>query len=149
MKKMSIQEKAKAFDDIRGFFGIGDNHPSFVTLTNVKNCKSHSDKLHGIEVKYFMVDGDVDEDYPEEGPVSECLLNSWGESTDEYVDNFVSALDILLQKRLTPAQQHADELVEKLNSLVYACENNTGAELSLSCYHFAIDDARELLERCK
>jgi hypothetical protein len=39
-----------------------------------------------------------------------------------------------------------DDLVSKLKQLVYCVENNSGHEPSLSCLHFAIDEAKRILE---
>lgn len=46
----------------------------------------------------------------------------------------------LLHKRIA-------ELEAELGRLVYACENNTGFEPSISCYYRAIDEAKETLEK--
>lgn len=48
--------------------------------------------------------------------------------------------------RLT--QENA-ELRSRLSGLIYASENNTGHEPSLSCFHCAIDEAKQLLSTIK
>lgn len=46
----------------------------------------------------------------------------------------------LLHKRIA-------ELEGSLGNLIHACENNTGYEPSLSCYQYAIDCSKEVLEK--
>ncbi|QGZ13264.1 coil containing protein [Vibrio phage NF] len=49
----------------------------------------------------------------------------------------------------TKHETRADELYEALESLINAVKNNTGNEPSLSCYHKAIDDAVDTLDKSR
>ncbi|MGP9796142.1 hypothetical protein ACT3UJ_02100 [Halomonas sp. 86] len=47
-----------------------------VIVTNIQNCWLFAKYLHAIENKFFMVPGEPDEDYPDDEPEDECLVNS-------------------------------------------------------------------------
>lgn len=87
-------------------------------LTNVENTKRFSDLLHAIEREFFMVPGEPDDNYPDDEPQPECLLNCWGSTTEQYVEQFRAAL----QRIAPPAADQPDtvpvpqELAERLVS---------------------------------
>lgn len=61
--------------------------------------------------------------------------------------------DVIRADRLARLAINADRLVEEnaklrheLANLIYAAENNTGHEPSLSCFHRAIDEANALIK---
>lgn len=74
---------------------------------------------------------------------------------DSAIQHAVLNHDRLVEEnqRLTAiATKHAtraDELHEALESLINAAKNNTGNEPSLSCYHKAIDDAVDTLDKSR
>lgn len=93
MEQNELENKARMFDEIRKVMGVGDKAGDFVVVQNVKNCKDFSEKLNAIEQSYFMIAGDVDEEYPECEPDLVCMVNRWGDSKDEYVKSFGEALN--------------------------------------------------------
>ncbi len=82
MKNLSIEgmseNQAKTLlHEISEQFGIGSKVPAHVLKTNIGNCIRFTEKLHAVEREFFMVDGPPDEDYPDDKPEDECLVNSW------------------------------------------------------------------------
>ena len=88
-----LANKARMFDRIRELFGVGASCEHHVTLTCATHCKDFADKLHAIEREYFMTEGAIDEEFPDSHPEQVCMVNSWGDSTDEYVKHFGEALN--------------------------------------------------------
>jgi hypothetical protein len=88
--------EAETLDQICDLLGIGASarKPSII-MTNLKNIKRFSDFLRAVEAKFFMVEGEPDEDSPDETPESVCLVNSWGSTKDQYLEDFARALDII------------------------------------------------------
>ncbi|TCL06849.1 hypothetical protein [Sodalis ligni] len=79
-------------------FGIGKRARTPAALIcNVENTRRFAEYLHAIEREFFMVPGEPDEDYPDEEPDEECLVNCWGSTTEQYVEQFREAL-----KRIIP-----------------------------------------------
>ncbi|MBS3670157.1 hypothetical protein [Vreelandella boliviensis] len=58
----------------------------------INNVKGFAEQLHAIEREFFMVPGEPDEDYPDDEPDDECLVNCWGSTTEQYVEQFRAAL---------------------------------------------------------
>ncbi|MEL7893460.1 hypothetical protein [Vreelandella neptunia] len=58
----------------------------------INNAKRFAEHLHAIEREFFMVPGEPDEDYPDAEPDDECLVNCWGSTTEQYVEQFRAAL---------------------------------------------------------
>jgi hypothetical protein len=88
-----LANKARMFDRIRELFGVGPSCEHHVTLTCATHCKDFADKLHAIEREYFMTEGAIEEEFPDSHPEQVCMVNSWGDSTDEYVKHFGEALN--------------------------------------------------------
>ncbi len=79
-------------------FGIGKRARTPAALIcNVENTRRFAEYLHAIEREFFMVPGEPDEDYPDEEPAAECLVNCWGSTKEQYIEQFREAL-----KRITP-----------------------------------------------
>lgn len=79
----------------------------------INNLKGFAEQLHAIEREFFMVPGEPDEDYPDAEPDDECLVNCWGSTTEQYVEQFRAALarrDAL--KQAGEVQRISDELRE-------------------------------------
>lgn len=75
-------------------FGIGEQARTPSTLMMcVSNVLRFSEMLHAIEREFFMVPGEPDEGYPDEEPQPECLVNCWGSTVPEYVEQFRAALE--------------------------------------------------------
>lgn len=82
-----------------------------VQVTCIENAKRFSDHLSAIEGEFFMVPGEPDEDYPDDEPDDECLVNRWGSTTEEYVEQFRSALgrrEIIRQAEIIERLTSAD-----------------------------------------
>lgn len=90
----SWQELKDTLDQICDVFQIGEKARSPSTiLANVENVARFADYLHAIEREFLMVPGEADDDFPDEEPENECLVNSWGASSREhYVEQFRRAL---------------------------------------------------------
>lgn len=69
-------------------------------MANVENTKKFADMLNAVEGEFLMVPGDIDPDYPDDQPY-DCLVNHWGSSVDQYVEQFREAL----KKIAEPVQQ--------------------------------------------
>ncbi|WJM94660.1 hypothetical protein QEP73_13740 [Pseudomonas defluvii] len=78
-------------------FGLSSNHKLSTLLANIENCKHFADLLHAVEREFFMVPGEPSGEPEDEGaPVDdECLVNSWGSTTEQYIKQFRAALDRL------------------------------------------------------
>lgn len=99
--QIALREKAveretalsETLEELKQIFGIGEGVTSTgVVLTNARNCSRFADLLHAIEMEFFMVPGEPDEDYPNDEPPQECLMNCWGSSKEEYIEQFRKAL---------------------------------------------------------
>lgn len=114
MEQNELENKARIFDEIRKVMGVGDKAGDFVVVQNVKNCKDFSEKLNAIEQSYFMIAGDVDEEYPDCEPDLVCMVNRWGDSKDEYVKSFGEALNkIYKYDELIAENAKQQELITK------------------------------------
>jgi len=89
---MSEDQAKTLLNEIADIFGIGEKVPAHCLKTNISNCRRFADLLHTIEHEFFMVAGEPDEDYPDDEPEQECLVNSWGSSKEKYVEQFRAAL---------------------------------------------------------
>ena len=93
---LAMERDGELRQKICDLFGCGSEARSdSILLTNIRNVKNFADKLHAVEQTFFMVPGEPDEDYPEDGPSDECLLNRWGTNTEEYVEQFRTALSAI------------------------------------------------------
>lgn len=91
-----IVDSDKILSDICDLFKIGeDARTRSAIMTNIENINDFADKLHAIEREFFMVPGEPDDDYPDEEPADECLVNCWGTTTEQYVEQFRAALKSL------------------------------------------------------
>lgn len=104
-----VADSDKILSDICDLFKIGElARTRSAIMTNIENAINFAEKLHAIELEFFMVPGEPDDDYPDEEPMDECLVNSWGSTTEQYVEQFRMAL-----KKIAPPAPVAvpDELV--------------------------------------
>ena len=86
-------EATETLQKICNIFRIGIQAQTQSTiLVNVENAVRFADQLHAIEREFFMVPGEPDEDYPDDEPADVCLVNCWGSSTEQYVEQFRAAL---------------------------------------------------------
>ncbi|MDD2092368.1 hypothetical protein NP522_19470 [Pseudomonas guariconensis] len=82
---------------IYDIFGLHHSHPISVLEVNVRNTKRFSDLLQAVESEFLMVPGTPSDEPEDEGcPVDdECLVNRWGSTQEEYIEQFRAALDQL------------------------------------------------------
>lgn len=87
------REKQAEFDAIFDAFGIGSEaRTSGVLMANIRHTLHFANLLHAVEREFFMVPGEPDEDFPDETPGEECLLNCWGSTVEQYIEQFRAAL---------------------------------------------------------
>lgn len=88
-----MTDQAETLQKICNIFRIGIQAQTQSTiLANVENAVRFADQLHAIEREFFMVPGEPDEDYPDDEPADVCLVNCWGSTTEQYVEQFRAAL---------------------------------------------------------
>ena len=82
---------------IYDIFGLHHSHSISVLEANVRNTKRFSDLLQAVESEFLMVPGTPSDEPEDEGfPVDdECLVNRWGSSQEEYIEQFRAALEHL------------------------------------------------------
>jgi len=74
-------------------FGIGSQARDIGTLMiSIGNVIRFADYLHAIERESFMVPGEPYDDYPDDQPADECLLNCWGSTQEQYIEQFRAAI---------------------------------------------------------
>lgn len=92
-KQQGPGEAVEGFHAACDLFGIGSaSRSASVLMANLNNVKRFADYLHAIESEFFMVPGTPDEDYPDDEPEPECLVNRWGSTREQYVEQFRAAL---------------------------------------------------------
>lgn len=97
-------EATETLQKICNIFRIGiQSQTQSVILANVENVVRFADQLHAIEREFFMVPGEPDEDYPDEEPADECLVNRWGSTVEQYVEQFRIALKTIAAPQLPQA----------------------------------------------
>ena len=98
----SPQTGAADLEQVYDAFGIGSQARTLSTLlTNIGNTKRFSEYLDAVEREFFMVPGASDEDDPDAEPDDECLVNRWGSTQAQYVEQFRNALQTIASKELT------------------------------------------------
>lgn len=94
-----MPEKHPDLVRIYNLFGLSSNHNLSTLLANIENCKRRADMLNAVEQEFLMIAGE-----PEcEGdtPSDECLVNSWGSTQEQYIEQFRAALEHLNGKSRT------------------------------------------------
>lgn len=105
-----ISDSDKILSDICDLFKIGElARTRSAIMTNIENTINFAEKLHAIEHEFFMAPGEPDDDYPDEEPMDECLVNSWGSTTEQYVEQFRAALKNIS----VPVAVPDDELINR------------------------------------
>lgn len=94
-----------ALRQIGAILGPGSNE-LHTLLVCIRNIKHFADCLDAVEREFFMVPGEPDEDDPDGEPSDECLLNRWGSTVEQYVEQFRAAIPHLLTA--APADQGED-----------------------------------------
>jgi len=104
MDKLNAGERAlnaqpnRELETIYDAFGIGVSARNIKTLmTNLENIMRFADYLKAVEHEFFMVPG-TPSDEPEDAgiePDDECLLNRWGSTKEQYIEQFRNALSTL------------------------------------------------------
>jgi hypothetical protein len=106
-----VQAQGVALNDqadiaqIYELFGIGSQARNIqMLMVNLRNTMHFADLLHAVEREFFMVPGELDDDHPDDEPFTECLLNCWGSTVEQYVERFRA----LLAASGQPVTQGAD-----------------------------------------
>jgi len=101
------EARPAALRQVYDLIGLHYSHPVSVLLENFKNIKRFSDLLHAVEREFFMVPGEPSDEPEDEGaPVDDdCLLNCWGSSQEQYLEQFRLAL-LMLSKPAGEAVAH-------------------------------------------
>ena len=137
-------DASETLQKICSIFRIGIQAQTQSTiLANVENCVRFAEQLHAIEREFFMVPGEPDEDYPDDGPVDVCLVNCWGSTTERYVEQFREALLRITNPAPVPAMPEIDR--RAIADKVYGkCSRLPGATF-YNAAEFAIDE----VEACR
>lgn len=106
---VATNEAEETLQKICSIFRIGIQAQTQSTiLTNVENAVRFAEQLHAIEREFFMVPGEPDEDYPDDEPAEVCLVNCWGSTTEQYVEQFREALLRITRPAPVPAVPDID-----------------------------------------
>lgn len=99
-------------------FGIGAKARGIGTLMmNIENVRRFADYLHAVEHEFFMVPGEPDDDHPEEEPAPECLVNSWGSTQAQYIEQFRAALATLSRTHAADGEAGNTVLANLVNAV--------------------------------
>lgn len=94
--RAEVAERDSIVSEICDVFGIGAEARSReAILANVMNAARFARLLSAVEREFLMVPGESDDDYPNDEPEPECLVNSWGSTEAEYIEQFRTALATL------------------------------------------------------
>ncbi|WP_419721171.1 hypothetical protein [Pectobacterium versatile] len=91
----AVSQQEDTLSQIRDIFHIGGEVPLFCIVENVKNANRFADHLAGIEQEFFMVPDEeyhTEDDDQNDEPREKCLVNRWGLTTEQYVEQFRKAL---------------------------------------------------------
>lgn len=90
-----IAELEAELDVIYEAFGIGEQSRTPSTLTsNLGNLRHFSELLQALESEFFMVPGEPSDEPGDAGLErdDQCLVNRWGSTLGEYIEQFRAAL---------------------------------------------------------
>jgi len=139
---VTLDERA-ALTQIYDLFGIGSEARSTQTLmVCLRNTRRFADMLHAVEREFFMVPGDPDDDYPDDEPDDECLLNCWGSTVEQYVEQFRAARAILA------AQAPASAFQSRVQPWMMACFGDVISADVMERNHRFLEEALELVQAC-
>ena len=105
-----VRGDGEDLQQIYDVFGIGAQaRTQSVLLANIRNTKHFADCLDAVEREFFMVPGEPSDEPEDEGfePSDECLLNRWGSTIEQYVEQFRAAIPHLAAPS-QPRQMVAD-----------------------------------------
>ncbi len=134
-----VAELERTQNAICDLFMIGANVRDHATImANIQNIYRHCNMLHAIEAEFFMVPGEPSDEPEDEGlePDEVCLLNCWGLTVEQYVEQFREALAVVAQAGQVPEVQarklgiygRAYDLPETKRAYTYAEQpDNLGA----------------------
>lgn len=90
-----------ALRQVYDLIGLSYSQPVSVLLVNFKNIIRFANLLHAIEREFLMVPGEPSDEPEDEGcePEDVCLVNCWGSTEQQYIEQFRSALETLTGKR--------------------------------------------------
>ncbi|MFZ5936634.1 hypothetical protein ACOKS3_17605 [Pseudomonas sp. HS6-2] len=115
---------------IYDIFGLHHSHPISVLEVNVRNTKRFSDLLQAVESEFLMVPGTPSDEPEDEGfPVDdECLVNRWGSTQEEYIEQFRAALEHLNGKSRTITLAGCEYTEDDLIGTAVRCVSGTSRQ---------------------
>ena len=96
-------EDTASLRKVYDLIGLSYSQPVSVLLVNFTNIIRFANLLHAIEREFFMVPGEPSDEPEDEGcePDDVCLVNCWGSSEADYIEQFRAALSTLTETRST------------------------------------------------
>ncbi|MGO2453126.1 hypothetical protein ACTXN4_10045 [Pseudomonas helleri] len=90
-----------ALRQVYDLIGLSYSQPVSVLLVNFKNIIRFANLLHAIEREFLMVPGEPSGEPEDEGsePDDVCMVNCWGATHEQYIEQFRAALAMLTDKR--------------------------------------------------
>lgn len=102
-----------ALRQVYDLIGLSYSQPVSVLLVNFRNIIRFAELLHTVEREFFMVPGELSDEPEDEGcePDDVCLVNCWGSTQEQYIEQFRTALATLTDKRSADLSKYI-EVVE-------------------------------------
>jgi len=123
------REKRAELDVVFDAFGIGSEaRTGEVLMANLRHTLHFANLLHAVEREFFMVPAEPDEDFPDENPGEECLLNSWGSTAEEYIAQFRAALATLATQPAEGLTEQHRQKAARWDYMMLVADNNDGPE---------------------
>jgi hypothetical protein len=99
-----------ALRQVYDLISLSYSQPVSVLLVNFKNIIRFANLLHAIEREFLMVPGEPSDEPEDEGcePEDVCLVNCWGSSKEQYIEQFRAALASLTDKRNADLAKYID-----------------------------------------
>lgn len=94
--------ESATLERIYEMFGLrGKGRTPSTLLTNIENVKRFADLLDAVETEFLMVPGEPSGEPEDEGvvPDDQCLVNRWGSTRGQYIEQFRRALVLLASKQ--------------------------------------------------
>jgi hypothetical protein len=89
----AAEAQPHALQQIGAVLGAGEGARTLGTiLASIRNLMHHAACLDAVERTFFMVPGEPDEEDPDEQPSDECMLNRWGSTVEQYMEQFRAAI---------------------------------------------------------
>lgn len=155
MTPRELAERDSILSEICDLFSIGAAARARGTiLTNARNVVRFADLLAAVEREFLMIPGQPDDDYPDDEPEGNCLVNRWGSTKDEYIEQFRSALEKLAVDSAPfreLAEQRAELLAQLKKTLAFAraLEKHHGKGLGTRRGGLVFEPADAAIAKCE